>query len=551
MLSHLIIKNYVLIEHLEISPSPFLNIITGETGAGKSIILGAIDLLSGKRADSKVLFDPSKKCVIEGHFELKNELLKPIFLENDIDFEPKCIVRREISPSGKSRAFLNDTPVNLTILRQVSENLLDIHSQHDTILLASDYFQRNILDIFAQNQGLLLDYQGVYKQWQKTEKAYEELKTAVVQYKKELDYNNFLLEELYKANLDNLHQHELEEQLQILENAEHIKEIFNTLLEQFSKSEFSVENSLRTGLAIFRKISGFSDVYQQLVERLESVRIEFGDIVSEIEKQEENIHFDPENQQIIQNRLSQLYNLQNKHQVQQVADLLKIRQDLQQKVEAVLHFDEKMADLEKEKQKAHKKMLDCAEKLGASRRQIVPEISKNIAEMLHFVGLPNAVLKIDIQKILPTLYGTDGVDFLFSANKGVAPQALKNVASGGEFARLMLCLKRLLAGKMDLPTIIFDEIDTGISGEIAIKVSRLLKEMAANHQLFVISHLPQTAANGDAHYFVFKTEKDDRTISQIRKLDKKERIAEIAQMIGGQNPSKTAYKSAEELLEMY
>ncbi len=551
MLTRLLIKNYVLIEHLEIEPSANLNIITGETGAGKSIMLGALGLLLGKRADTNVLSDLENKCVVEGEFDVSKHNLKSIFEENELDFEARCVIRREISPSGKSRAFINDTPVNLPVLKNIVGKLIDIHSQHDTLLLESDDFQRQLIDIYAQNQDVLTTYKENYKAYQKADIQYKRLQAEAATNIKEFDYQSFMLEELNKADLDSLDQEALEEQLRIWENAENIKESLNVALEQVSRSEYSIENALRSAVSTLKPLQSFGETYKSLFERINSALIEMQDLGRELEKEEENVFFDPEEYTQIQDRLNTLYHLQKKHQLNTVAELIGLRESLQKKIDTVLNYDVDLERLKQEKEIFLQKTLQTAQTLTESRKAVFQKIEQHLEELLSFVSMPDARFRIFWEQTQPETEGCDHIAFLFTANKGIAPQALKNAASGGEFSRLMLCIKYILAGRTALPSIIFDEIDTGISGEVAIKVSRLLSEMAKNHQLVVISHLPQTAANGNCHYFVYKDNQSARSVSRIKKLGETERINEIAEMIGGKNPSPKAFESAKELLEMY
>lgn len=551
MLKNLLIKNYALIKHLEIDPSSQLNIITGETGAGKSIMLGALGLLLGNRADSKVLFDEDEKCVIEGNFDIGAYNLQPIFENADIDFEQQCLIRREITPSGKSRAFINDSPVTLDVLKQISVRLMDIHSQHDTLQLGSNEYQLQVVDAYAQNKNVIAPYREIYREYKKAESAYKKLITEAESYSKELDYNKFLLDELVKAQLDDVSQAELEQELEVLENAETIKSKLNLALEGLTNMEQGAEKTIKTVLAALNQISSYSDRYEALRARLESLSIELSDISSELTGEEESVYFDEEKTAAVQEKLSALYQLQKKHHVTGVEELIALRDELDRKVSLVLNLDTEIEAAQQKKEKLQKEMLEAAAKLTASRTAVTPKIEKELDGLLHDLGMPNAKMSIQVRQIAPDSSGVDEITFLFSANKGVKPETLKNVASGGEFSRLMLCIKYILAGKTALPTIIFDEIDTGISGEVAIKVGKMIKRMSERHQLFVISHLPQMAANGDSHYYVYKDNSSTRAISRIKKLSEEERISEIAQMIGGATPSKTAFENAKELLNMY
>jgi DNA repair protein RecN (Recombination protein N) len=551
MLNHLLIKNYALIKQLEIGPSPHLNIITGETGAGKSIMLGAIGMLLGERADTKVLLDSDEKCIVEGTFNLAEYDLEPLFEEAGLDFEQNCTIRREISPAGKSRAFVNDTPVTLDVLRSVGERLMDIHSQHDTLRLGSDDFQLQIVDIFAANQVQLDDYQEVYRSFRRAEQHCQKLLKEADDARRELDYYNYLLAELNNAALDGLDQEQMEQELERLENMETIKASLSLGLQYLAGEEQSAENTLRGALAELRKITPYSPKYVEFFARLDSVFIELRDIGNELADEEGRLYFDEERAHQLKTQLDRVYTLQKKHLKDSLAELVALRDDLAQQVGRTLNLDEEIAAAQAAQAQARQAVEAAAARLRESRQAVTGQIEAATNELLKDLGMPNARLLVEMTAVPPGPSGADSVAFLFSANKGVRPEPLRSVASGGEFSRLMLCIKYILAGKTALPTIVFDEIDTGISGEIAIMVSRMLRDMSKRHQLFVISHLPQTAANGECHYFVYKDNSADRTVSRIKKLTKEERISEIAQMIGGANPSATAVKSAKELLAMY
>jgi DNA repair protein RecN (Recombination protein N) len=549
MLKNLLIKNYALIERLELQPAAELNIVTGETGAGKSIMLGALGLLLGNRADTKVLFDQEQKCIIEGTFDISGYDLKELFEQEDIDFDNTCLVRREISPSGKSRAFVNDTPVTLEVLKALSTRLMDVHSQHDTMQLGSNTFQINIVDAYAQNKRLLEGYKNTYRQFKKAESDYQTLISEAAQAKKELDFNNFLLQELQEAKLQEGEQEALESELQVLENAEEIKIKLNQVLDLLQDSEQCSVSTLNVSANILDKISRYSGKFSQLSERLNSTLIEIKDIASEVSEEEAATELNAERIEFIQSRLSLLFTLQKKHQVQTVEELIQIEQQLDKEVSKVLNLDEEILEKKQELDRLTTQLTEEAAKLSESRKAAIPHIEQELKSLLAEIGIPNATIKINQQNIPFSSSGADNIQFLFSANKGVTPQELKNVASGGEFSRLMLSIKYILADKTALPTIIFDEIDTGISGEIAIKVGSMMKQMARNHQIIVITHLPQIAARGLAHYYVYKDNSSERTISRIRQLNEDERVNEIAQMISGEPPSEISLKNARELLE--
>jgi DNA repair protein RecN (Recombination protein N) len=550
MLVHLKIQNYALIENLELRPSRLLNVITGETGAGKSIMLGAIGLLLGNRADSRLLFNTDQKCVIEGTFDVAEYNLEPLFAAEDIDYDPNCILRREITPTGKSRAFINDTPVTLESLRKVGTFLMDIHSQHDTLQLGDSAYQLSILDLYAGNQAVLERYQAAYKNYKKLESSFKKLEAELAQSNKELDYHTFLLNELAEAKLTDGEQEELESELKQLEHAEEIKLKLSQVLQSLSEGDFNVVMAIKDAAHLLNQVSQYAESYQALKERLDSSLIELNDIAAEVETAERKTEADPQRLEIIQDRLNLLYTLQRKHQVRTVAELLLLEQDLEGKVSGVHNLDAAIAQTKKDMEAAFAEVQQTGKTLSESRKKVFPKFETELHSLLSELGMPNARIVVDHQQVAPSSTGLDLVSILFSANKGAQPQTLSKAASGGEFSRLMLCVKYLLADKTALPTIVFDEIDTGISGEIAVKVGKMMQQMAKKHQLIAISHLPQMAAQGHEHYFVYKEDRADRTVSNIRKLSEDERVKEIAQMIAGANPSTNAYQSAKELLAL-
>jgi DNA repair protein RecN (Recombination protein N) len=549
MLSHLLIKNYALIDQLELVPDRELNIITGETGAGKSIMLGAIGLLLGNRADTRVLYNPEKKCVIEGTFVVSGYAIERIFDEEELDYSSMCIVRREIGVSGKSRAFVNDTPVNLETLRRVTSQLMDIHSQHDSVLLGSNEYQLEIVDTYAQNDNLLRTYTVDYQSYRTARTQYEQLQSEAAALRKEFDYNNFLFEELIKAQLQADEQDTLEQELNILENAGEIKERLQLAYEYLDNAEQSVIDFLKGTVSNLSYISKLSDQYEQLQQRAQSSLIELRDLADEISSEQDRVDVDDSRAETIRERLNLIYQLQTKHQVSDVAGLIALRNELEQKVSKVLNMDDALAEAKHQTEVARTQLQLSAEALSASRQAVLKPIEAEIGNLLHELGMPNASLKIVAETGKPTPTGVDVIAFLFSANKGIKPQQLKNVASGGEFSRLMMAIKYILANKRSLPTIIFDEIDTGVSGEIAIKMGNMMRDMAHSHQIIAITHLHQIAGQGTAHYFVYKDHSSDKTVSRIKKLTLDERVAEIAQMIGGKNPSASAVKNAREILK--
>lgn len=550
MLKSLSIKNYALIKELVIHPDASLNIITGETGAGKSIMLGALGLLMGNRADVKALFSEDEKCVVEGTFEVKELNLKAYFEENDVDYDTTTIIRREIAPSGKSRAFVNDQPVTLDVLKELGDKLMDIHSQHDTLQLGSNTFQLNILDTFSQNAKLIEEFTGTYKTFKKAEKEYTDLLAKAELLRKEFEYNSFLLNELTQVKLEEVNQKELEEEQKLLENAEEIKRKLAQAFEYLNHPEMPALGLLKDAGLTLSTIVSLSEKYAILRDRLNSSLIELQDISQELEVENSKIETDNVRLETVTDILNNLYKLQKKHAVESSSELISIRNELSAKVETVLNLSEDLQKLETRKKEFEEDALNAAKKLSAARNKSIQPLQNQITAILQDLGMPNAVLDINSEEKPMSADGIDGIAFRFSANKGSSPKPLKDVASGGEFSRVMLALKYILAQKSQLPTIIFDEIDTGISGEVAVKVGNLLQDMAKVLQVMAITHLPQIAGKGNSHFYVFKDDSEAKTISKMKKLSTEERVYEIATMIGGQNPSESAINSAKELLSV-
>ncbi len=550
MLKNLLIRNYVLISELELQPSSELNIVTGETGAGKSIMLGALGLLLGNRADVKVLFNEEEKCIIEGAFDISGYDIEDLFKEEDLDYETQCLVRREIAPSGKSRAFVNDTPVNLDFLKKLGQRLMDVHSQHETLMLGASSFQIGIVDAFAGNKNLLAEYKKLYKEFKDKEAELVDVTKQAEESSKQQDFNTFLLSELEEATLQSGEQEKLEEELKLLENSEEIKSKLNQMVSILSESDQASIAVLQTVNKLFDGIVKYSPSYEKLRERFQSIVIELKDINGELEEAEQQIDYSPEKIEEKRERLSLIYKLEKKHHVNTIEELIAIQEDLESKAGANSDLFEKIEILKAALVKLEKSLREKAVKLSNQRTKVIPGIKKELELLLKEVGMPNATMHIHSDNAELGPLGIDKINFLFSANKGIAPEELKNAASGGEFSRLMLCIKYMLADKSSLPTIVFDEIDTGISGEVAFKVGKMMKQMSKNHQVIAITHLPQIAAQGSAHYFVYKDHSSKRSVSKIRELTKEDRVKEIAQMIGGEKPSETAMKNAKELLEI-
>lgn len=549
MLTHLVIKNYALIKHLEMNPSSQLNVITGETGAGKSIMLGAVGLLLGSRADTKVLWDENEKCVVEGSFDISSYRLKSLFESEDLDYETHTVIRREISPGGKSRAFINDTPVTLDVMRKIGNRLMDVHSQHETLELGSRSFQLELIDAFANNEKVKSSYAQSWKTFTKAKSIYDELLAESSTLKQEADFVRFQLEELVKLDLRENEQEKLESELKISEHAEEIKTKLNQIINQFGQSEFSVTSSVSEIKSQLQTITSYSSVYQNLFQRIESLRLEANDILDELEKEESSVEFDPSRNEEVKERLSVIYSLQQKHRKKTIKELLELQEALQQKADKTENLDEALSASKSDWQKSELDVNQKAKELSQTREKVFASITKQITQLLKELGIPDAAIKIENEKTTASPSGIDVIDIFFSANKGLTPRPLAQVASGGEFSRLMFCVKYVMAEKTSMPTLILDEIDTGISGEIAIRLGKLMKEMAQRHQLIAISHLPQIAAKADSHYYVYKDNSLNKTVSQIKELDQKGRIEEIAKMIGGAKPSAKAIENARELME--
>ena len=548
MLQSLSISNYALIQGLEMSPSPTLSMITGETGAGKSIMLGAVGLLLGNRADTKALSDPEKKCVVEGCFMIKNYGLEDFFREEDLDFEPECIIRREISPSGKSRAFINDTPVRLETLKELGKSLMDIHSQHDSLMLAEGAYQLGLIDAYSASRSEKEAYQQAYRRYNATKKELEKAFQESQELKKEADFNKFQLEELSSLQLREAEQQELENEQELLENAEEIKTKIQEVLSQFQDEQFGALRTLSLASQGIQHLGRLAQKFSTYYERFQSVLIELKDIADCLEDEDGGIEVDFEKLESVRERLSKIYHLQQKHGIDSVEGLMQLERELANKVFQVENLDETIEKLEHKKAAAEKEMLSQGKALSDKRKSAFQAFSEELESLLRNLGMENAKIEMSHQAITPNLQGLDQVDILFSANKGVNAQPLKQVASGGEFSRLIFAIKYIMADKMALPTLIFDEIDTGVSGEIALQMVRMMQDIAKKHQVICISHLAQVAAKGDQHYFVFKDNSSDKTISKIKLLSSEERILEIAKMIAGANPSASAFESAKELL---
>jgi DNA repair protein RecN (Recombination protein N) len=548
MLTSLKISNYALIDELAMQPSSGLSMITGETGAGKSIMLGAVGLLLGNRADTKVLLHEEKKCVVEGVFDIRSYGLQGYFEELELDYEDTCIIRREISPNGKSRSFVNDTPVLLEPLKILGEKLMDVHSQHDTLLLGEGDFQLGLVDAYARTSAERTTYQQAFTEFRKSKKTLTELTRKAEALKKEYDFNQFQLEELSSLALVSGEQEELESSQEILENAEDIKLKINEVLSLFHEEQFGVLQGMGQIQSSLQGLERLAQAFATYRTRFQEAWIELKDLAETLADEDSRVEVDAEKLERTRERLSKIYQLQKKHGLQTIEELMELESQLADKVLQVQQVDDQLAEAHQLCLQNEKAMLAASEVLSQKRRACFPSFEKALEVLLQDLGMENARVQFERQVVDPNANGLDRVELLFSANKGMPLQPLKKVASGGEFSRLLFAIKYLMADKMALPTLIFDEIDTGISGEVALQMVRMMQEIAKNHQVICITHLPQVAAKGAVHFFVYKDHSAEKTMSKVKQLTVEERVHELAKMIAGSNPSAAAQASAKELL---
>ena len=549
MITSLSIKNFALIEKLSVEFSGGFSTITGETGAGKSILLGALGLVLGKRADISTLKNKEEKCVIEASFSIRNYNLKPFFETNDLDYEDETIIRREILPTGKSRAFINDSPVNLQELQELSNYLIDIHSQHQTQELSDDGAQFQIIDSVASNMDLIADYTSQLKKYKEVKSEVKAKTEQLQSVTKEQDYHTFLLEELLSANLKSGEQEVLESLSEKLNNVESIKEHTSRSLSLLNEEQFGVLAGLKEVKLALQKIAAYSQEYSSLFERVNSVLIEADDIEKELNRSSESVFSNPEELELTNQKLQLIYTLQKKHQVNSVEELLEIQNELDSKVVSVTTLESEIKALERKREEIESGLNEVASRLHENRKKAIPVLIEKLTELLAQLGMSNARFQIQLEgKDHFFTNGKDEIQLLFSANKGSDFGLLKKVASGGEMSRIMLAVKSVLAQYSKLPTIIFDEIDTGISGEIAFKMGEIMQQMSSNMQVFAITHLPQIAAKGDAQFKVYKFISGNQTQSELKLLNEEERISEIAQMLSGATISESALNHAKALL---
>ena len=549
MLLQLNIQNYAIIDEIEINFSQKLNTITGETGAGKSILMGALNLILGERADSSVLMRTDKKCFVEGYFSVNNkDEVKNFLKENDLDNENELVLRREIAANGKSRAFINDTPATLQQLKALASLLVDLHQQFDTLELGDSDFQREVLDALANNGDKLSSYKNLYHKWQQSSKELQQLQQQKSNFNKELDYFQFLFYELNEASFKENELEELDNELRLLSNAESIKTTLSKAYFDLKESEQPVLQMLKQ---IINQLNGYASYHtdiSSIVERLQSTQIELQDIAGEIDHINDSVLYDEKRINLINDRIATGYKLLKKHGVKTTNELLQIQNELQQKLQAVLNIDEAITAKEKETEQLLKQANAVAEEISKARQAQTEPLIQQVNKLLIQVGMPNARIKIAITPASLNEYGKDNIEFLFDANKSNRFEPLRKVASGGELSRLMLCIKSLVAESIDLPTLIFDEIDTGISGEAAKQVGNIMKKLAASRQVICITHQPQIAGKADAHFFVYKEIKNDAVKASIRLLTTDERITTIAQMLSGEKPTAAALQNAREMV---
>ena len=552
MLKSLFIQNFVLIDNLDIHFDQGFSVITGETGAGKSIILGALSLVLGQRADGKSIKQGADKCVIEAVFDVSKYQLESFFLDNDLEYDSEsCILRRELYASGKSRAFVNDSPVSLAILKELGTKLIDIHSQHQNLLLGDNRFQLRVVDVMAENEILLILYKKEYTRYQGLRKELSNLKERAAQSKQEEDYIRFQLDQLEEANLQPDEQDELEQEQETLSHAEEIKSSLYRVSSCLDGEEQGVVSLLKESLSSMDALERYFPRAKEIAERLRSAYIDLNDLASEMEGLIEDVEFNPDRLTWVNERLDMLYALQQKHRVSSVEELIVLRDQFRAQLADIDSFDEQIAALEKQVQNSYKELLQQASVLSEQRKIASVAFAQQLVEMVAPLGMPHTRFQVDVvPRKEPESDGMDEIRFMFSANKSMAIQPVAQTASGGEISRLMLCIKAMIAGFTALPTIIFDEVDTGVSGDIADKMGHIMQDLGSKMQVFAITHLPQIAAQGKAHYFVYKEDIQDRTVTRIRPLDKEERVREVARMLSGSALTEASLANAKDLLGM-
>ena len=549
MLKHLAISNYALIDSLSMSFDDGFSVITGETGAGKSILLGALGFVLGQRSDSSIMLDETKKCLVEAVFVADNERFKSFFEENDLDFDKEMILRRELTPTKKSRAFINDTPVTIQQLKDLGNQLVDIHSQHDSLLLTNADFQLKIIDDAADNNLLLIDYQNVYNSYIKLKNELKRLREMAEKNVAENDFLAFQLDELLKADLQDNEYEEVSQRLELLENAEEVKTLLAQSTNLLQDSEASILDQLNELKFNVERLKRFLPQAEQYLERLESTKIELKDISQDLNSLQDSTQFDAESLNELQERFDLLQRLMMKHRVNDYADLLKIREELQQKVGSFANIDAQIAEKARQLAKCEKELAKIAKNLSEKREKVKNSFEKSVTDIIRQLKMPHGIFEVELTQLSDfTVNGKDKVRFMFSANKGILPDDMSRVASGGELSRLMLAIKAVASESSYIPTLIFDEIDTGVSGEVASKLADIMRKMGEKLQIISITHLPQIASKAKNHFFVYKDESEQKTRSCIRQLTDNERIMEIAKMLSNDKITPEAIKAAEVLL---
>ena len=550
MLIKLFVQNYALIKELDVELENGLTIITGETGAGKSILLGALSLILGTRADSSVLLDKNEKCIVEGTFRIEDHELNEFFISNELDYETSTTLRREINPAGKSRAFINDTPVTVNLLKELGDRLIDIHSQHQTLMLHDNSFQLNLIDSFSGTAKLKSKYRETYSSYRKVKKEYNALKEKADKNRTDLEYYQFQYNQLEEAKLNKGEQTELEKEQELLSHSEEIKLALATSSNLFFTEGISILSMLREVKTNLTRIKVFLSESENLLSRTESTLIELDDLAAEIEKLSISIEADPQRLALVNDRLDNIYSLTQKHHVNNLDELIIRKDEIKDLINSIVSSDERLTEMEALIEKEVNSLKTISEEISDKRKSVLPEIESRIIALLKQLGIPNAKFRISLthlQEFTPT--GIDQADFLFSANKQIEPENLAKIASGGELSRVMLSLKSLLTKNNNLPTIIFDEIDAGVSGEVADKVGQILSAMGKYMQVINITHLPQVASRGTRHFHVYKDETDNSTFTRVKLLSPEERILEVARLLSGSEVTETAIKNARELLK--
>jgi DNA repair protein RecN (Recombination protein N) len=549
MLAKLTVHNYALIRELDLNLENGLTIITGETGAGKSILLGALSLILGTRADTSVLLDKKEKCVVEGTFKIDEYNLEDFFVTNDLDYETVAILRREINPAGKSRGFINDTPVTVSLMKELGDRLIDIHSQHQMLMLNDNNFQLSIIDSFAGTASLRNDYRIAFLNFKKLQKEFSDLKETAERNKADLEYYQFQLNQIEETRLKKDEQDELEKEQKLLGHAEEIRQALDNSSQLLSQGERSVIPQLREAKTIIGKISSFLPPDENILKRLDSVYIELDDLANEIDKLAQKIEADPDRLSKVNNRLDHIYSLIQKHRVKNLDELILKKEEIEKIIRSIVTSDDRLVELDSLVKAQTEILTNLTEEISNKRKAILTGTEKKITESLKQLGMPNAKFRISLSRTKDfTSSGIDSADFLFSANKQTEPENIARIASGGELSRVMLSLKSMLTKNNNLPTIIFDEIDAGVSGEVADKVGQILSGMGKYMQVVNITHLPQVASRGTKHYHVYKEDTKDSTITRIRLLSDDERVLEVARLLSGSEITETAIKNASELI---